>query len=74
MAINMYMSLQEKWSLEHSPSIHLVSDITGNLNASGLPLKYGTRGFDDLKHGHLVRQIHPRSDCFLCDYLLVMFS
>lgn len=52
MAINMYISLQEKWSLEHSPSIHLVSDITGNLNASGLPLKYSTRGFDDLKHGH----------------------
>lgn len=74
MAINMLMSLQKKWSLEHSLSIHLASDIIGNLNASGLPLKDGACGFDDLKHGHLVRQIHQKSDCYLCDYLLVMFS
>lgn len=47
MAINMLMSLQEKWSLDHSLSIHLVSDITRNLNASGLPLKYGAHGFDE---------------------------
>lgn len=64
MAINVLMSLQEKWSLEHSLSIHLVSDITGNANASGLPSKYGGCGFDDLKHGHLVRQIHQKSDCY----------
>lgn len=74
MAINMLMSLQEKWGLEHSLSVHLASEITGNLNASGLPLKCGAWGFDDLKHGHLVRQIRQKSDCYLCDYLLVMFS
>jgi len=52
----------------------LTFDITGNLNLARLPLKYGTCGFADLKHGCLVKQTYWKSDCYSHNYLIVVFS